>query len=132
MTLTDFLKTIYVKHGRAFPDLDCWGLVRLARAELFGKGLLPSHSDVDPMDKPSLTGAAHEVREQGGFIEVEPRPGAIAAAWRASLCVHVGLVVEADGRLWILETDEGTGPTLTRISAFQSRYTRVIYYDDTN
>lgn len=130
MTIDDFLRTRYVPFGRVAPELDCWGLVRLARVSLFGKPLLPSYSETDPLDKAGLTTAAGEVREQGGFAEVAPRPGAIATAWRARLCVHVGIVVEADGRLWVLETDSGTGPTLTRVNVFETRYTRVIFYDD--
>lgn len=130
MTINDLLKTRYVKYGRIAPDLDCWGLVRLARAELFGRDWLPSYAQTDPQDKSGLTKAAAEVRDQGGFVEVEIRPGAIATAWRAQLCVHVGIVVEADGRLWVLETDEATGPALTRPSMFERRYTQVICYDN--
>lgn len=130
MTIDDFLCTRYVPFGRAMPGLDCWGLVRLARVSLFGRSMLPSYSETDPDDKAGLTTAASEVREQGGFKEVEPRPGVIATGWRARLCVHVGLVVEADGRLWVLETDVDTGPTLTKINAFEARYTRVVFYDD--
>ena len=132
MTIDYFLQTRYVPFGRSAPELDCWGLVRLARVSLFGRSLLPSHVEIDPQDKASLTAAAQAVREQGCFQEVQARPGAIAAAWRARLCVHVGLVVQADGRLWVLETDAGTGPTLTRINTFETRYTRVIFYDDQN
>lgn len=130
MTIDDFLRTRYVPFGRTVPELDCWGLVRLARASLFGRPMLPSYSENDPDDKAGLTMAASEVQEQGGFREVPPSPGAIATGWRARLCVHVGLVVEADGRLWVLETDTGAGPTLTKINAFEVRYTRVIFYDD--
>lgn len=131
MTIDDFLRTRYVKYGRVAPDLDCWGMTRLAKAHLFRGASLPSFDNINPLDKRSLTAAALGVREDGGFVEVEPRPGAIATAWRASLCVHVAIVVESDDRLWILETDEGMGPSLTRINVFEARYTRVIYYDDT-
>ncbi|QFY77829.1 hypothetical protein DUD43_09110 [Alcaligenes faecalis] len=129
MTIDDFLRTRYKPFGRIVPELDCWGLVRLARASLFGRPMLPSYSETDPDDKAGLTMAASEVREQGGFKEVPPSPGAIATGWRARLCVHVGIVIKADGRLWVLETDAGTGPTLTKLNAFEARYTRVIYYD---
>lgn len=125
-----YLETRYVRYGRGPVDLDCWGLVRLARHELFGRAMLPSYAEIDPEDKQALTVAAASVREQGGFVATLPQAGAIATAWRARLCVHVGLVVQADGRPWVLETDEATGPCLSPISAFESRYTRVIYYDD--
>lgn len=130
MTLDDLLKTRYVKYGRGPDEHDCWSLVRVARAELFGREWLPSYVEIDPQDKQGLTKAAAEVRAQGGFVEVDIRPSAIATAWRARLCVHVGIVVEADGRLWVLETDEGTGPGLIRPASFERRYSKVIYYDN--
>ncbi len=125
-----YLATDYVKHGRHYPEYDCYGIVRDARAEMFGRSVLPSYQEIDPADKGRLTAAAFDIRERHEFAEVRARPGAIATAWRAKLCVHVGLVVEADARLWILETDEGIGPSLTRLSTFESRYTRVVYYDN--
>lgn len=128
--INQYLQTRYVKGGRGPFDCDCWGLVRMARAELFGRGWLPSFSQISPDDKGGLTQACEQVRLGGGFIAVRARPGAIATAWAARLCVHVGIVVEADGRLWILETDQGSGPCLTSIPAFEARYTRVVFYDD--
>lgn len=130
MTINELLKSRYVKYGRDYPCLDCYGLVRLAKAELFGGSEMPFFTNIDPMDKRRLTEATIDVRDQGEFQEVCLRVGAIATAWRGSLCVHVGIVVEVDGRLWILETDIGTGPTLTRPSAFLSRFSRVIFYDN--
>lgn len=130
MTIDDFLATNYVKFGRSLPDLDCWGLVRLARVELFNRELLPSYVEIDPSDKRELTTATLNVQAVGEFKEVSMSVGAIATAWRGRLCVHVGIVVECDGRLWVLETDEATGPALTRPQLFESRYTQVIYYDN--
>lgn len=130
MTIDDFLATNYVKFGRSLPDLDCWGLVRLARVELFNRELLPSYVEIDPQDKRELTTATLNVQAVGEFKEVPLTVGAIATAWRGRLCVHVGIVVECDGRLWVLETDETTGPALTRPQLFESRYTKVIYYDN--
>lgn len=125
-----YLASNYVKFGREWPNLDCYGLVRLARVHLFGRPLLPSFVEIDPADKQGLTLAAMSVRDAGGFAPCVIHPGAIATAWRARLCAHVGIAVEVDGRLWVLETDEGVGPVLTRPSVFEGRYTRVIYYDD--
>lgn len=130
MTIDDFLATNYAKFGRCLPDLDCWGLVRLARVELFNRELLPGYVEVDPQDKRELTAATLNVQSVGEFKEISMSAGAIATAWRGRLCVHVGIVVECDGRLWVLETDEATGPALTRPQLFESRYTQVIYYDN--
>lgn len=128
--LDRYLKTRYVRYGRGPVDLDCWGITRLARHELFGKSLLPAFDGICPDDKRSLTEAAITVRDEGGFVPAKAAEGAIATAWRGRLCTHVGIVVRADGRLWVLETDEGTGPCLTPPSTFEARYNKVIYYDD--
>lgn len=128
--INKYLFTRYKKYGRGPDEFDCWGIVRTARAELFGKDLLPSYAEIDPQDKRALTQACEQVRVDHVFNESVAVAGAIATAWRARVCVHVGLVVEADGRLWVLETDVETGPCLTRIDQFEQRYTKVIYYDD--
>lgn len=125
-----YLKTRYVKGGRGPDDIDCYGLVRLARHEMFGLPLLPLYAGVTMDDKLSITNACKDISREQGFVPGFARPGAIATAWRVRLCVHVGLVVDADGRLWVLETDDAAGPRLTPISKFESRYTKVIYYDD--
>lgn len=127
-SLDRFLATRYVKYGRHGGDLDCYGLVRLARHELFGLPLLPLFGDIAPEDKQGLTAACKDVSK--GFSPTMANPAAIATAWRGKLCMHVGLVVEADERLWVLETNEISGPCLTPIPRFESRYTKVIYYDD--
>lgn len=128
--MRQFLRTRYVRGGRGPVDYDCWGLVREARSALFGRASLPVLADARPGELRGITRATEHVIGLLGFVQCGPRPGAIATAWMASLCVHVGLVVEVDGQLRILETDEPTGPCLTAINRFQARYTRVLFYDD--
>lgn len=125
-----FLKTRYLRGGRGPVEYDCYGLVRHARTELFGRSLLPLLSDVLPGDARAITNAHAQVYASGEFRESPVRPGAIAEGWVASLCVHVGIVVEVDGRLMVLETDEPTGPCLTPINRFKTRFTRVLFFDD--
>ncbi len=120
----------YVRGGRVWPDLDCLGLVRLARHEMFGRALMPMCTAAEPGHFREITRAVGEVSGVLDMRECERRPGAVATAWMASLCVHVGIVVEADGRQWVLETDAPTGPCLTPVPVFEKRYSRVIYYDD--
>lgn len=127
-----YLATRYVRGGREWPALDCWGLVRLARAELFGMAMLPLCGDAYPGDMPAITRACQSVAELADLRAGPPCPGAIATAWRARLCVHVGLIVMCDGVLRVLETDLKTGPCLTAIAVFSARYTRVLFYADTH
>lgn len=125
-----FLQTRYVRGGRGPIEYDCWGLVRDARVALFGHALLPALQDARPGELRGITRAVNQIIGLHGFAPCSPRIGAIATAWMASLCVHVGLVVEVDGQLRILETDAPLGPCLTALNRFQARYTRVLFYDD--
>lgn len=124
-----FLDTRYVKGGRGPEEYDCYGLVRAVRHEVFGFPLLPSHSEVDPDDKKTMTTVCHDILDCTGLTETTADEAAIATAWAGLLCVHVGIVVQADGRLWVLETDKPTGPCLTPVRTFEKRYSAVKYYD---
>lgn len=118
----------YVKGGRSLDGLDCWGLVRLMREDL-DKGSLPLFSDVDPLDKRSFTQSSIECISTCDLSLSGISVGAIACGYMGRLCYHVGIVVDVDNRLMILETDEKTGVCLTSISLFESRYSKVVYYD---
>ena len=129
MILADLLKTKYAHQAQSEGEYNCWGLVRLARKELFNRPDLPSHSDINATDKRRLSTAAAEVID-GYLIEIdEPREGAIVAAYQGRLCVHVGIIISVDNRLVVLETDTPTGPVLTRLETFVVRYYIVAFYD---
>lgn len=132
MTLDDLLATKYVRGARGDKECDCYGLVRHARFHLFGKSLLPAHGHIDSMDKVGMTETSAHIIQESDLERCEAKPGAIAAAYSARLCTHVGLIVQVDGRLWVLETDEPTGPCLTPLKRFESRFSRVFFYDDKN
>lgn len=121
-----YLMTPYADGGRGPDTLDCYGLVRLARVELFGLPLLPSHGAVSPLDKRSMTRIADA--ESAGLSKCLPEPGAIAVCWQRGLCMHVGIVVDLDGRMGVLETGSGRGPGWRSIRTFERDYHRVEYY----
>lgn len=128
--INKFLSTKYKKGGRDGEYLDCYGLVRLARVELFGKQLMPILDDAQPANLRSITRAVNAEVDFSGFKESSAIPGSIATAWVGCLCAHVGIVVFVDGMNFILETDEPTGPCLTSIKSFKARYSKVIFYDN--
>lgn len=119
MTLAEIMQIPYSK-------ANCWALVRIAAKELFGI-IYPSYN-CDSYNKRLTTATAEriqrDVRQSGVAIA-----GRAAFAYHGRLCVHTGIVVNADSREWILETDEPTGPVLTSIPDFERRYTRVDYYE---
>lgn len=124
-----YLKTAYRRYGRGPEVFDCWGLVRDARVRLFGKPLLASYGEIGGQMAREMTEAVNQTIHKH-LKPCRPQPGAMAMGWRGRLCIHVGIVVEVDGRNWVLETDSGTGPVLTKIREFESRFLKVTYYDD--
>lgn len=129
-----YLATIYSRYGRGemvdgVRHFDCYGLVREARATMFGKPLLASYGEIGGQMAREMTEAVNDTIQQH-LKPCKPSPGAIAMGWRGRLCLHVGIVVQVDGRPWVLETDSATGPVLTKIRDFESRFLKVTYYDD--
>ena len=108
--------------------LDCWGLVREARHLHLGKRLLPSWANVRNT-MPKLFTRAYQA-EATSMDKCNPEPGAIAAVFRGSLMVHVGLVLELDGRLCVLEINPKSGARIRTVKDFEAPYLRVIYYRD--
>ena len=96
---------------------------------MFGLPLLPLYGGINADDKRSLTKAASETIASH-LKECDLRIGAIAACYRVSLCVHVGIVVEIDGRLCIAEIGAKTGFRIVAVERFEASYTKVRYYID--
>lgn len=120
-----YLYAHYVDCGRELPGVDCWGLVLLVRREL---GLPELEQNlVSGKDAKGFTKA---YRRQIEALETcEPEPGAIAAAFRGTLCLHVAVVLEIEGRLGVLEITE-SGSRWMRVTAFEQKYGKVVYYRD--
>lgn len=113
------------RDGMDWPYLNCWGLVRLASKELFGKTL--PKTECSPYDKRAMTRAYDELVAKPMRL-TDPVAGAIAIIWRGRLCVHVGLVVTIDNRLAVLDIDKGIPPRVSWVADFERRYLRVEYY----
>ena len=99
------------------------------RVNLFGLPLLPLHGGIHADDKRELSKAAKSTVDSH-LIESKIQIGAISAAYRASLCVHVGIVIEVDGRPHIAEIGSKTGFRTLSVERFEAAYTKVRYYID--
>jgi hypothetical protein len=111
------------------PLFNCWSLVVDMRVNLFGFPLLPLHGGIHADDKRELSKAAKSTIDSH-LIESKIQIGAIAAAYRASLCVHVGIVIEIDGKPHIAEIGSKTGFRIISVERFEASYTKVRYYID--
>ena len=130
-TVNDFLQVPYVDGGRDWSGFDCWGCVRMARAELFGKSLMNAFGHVIPNRQQhhyqAMTDVFNQFKHQ--YQEVEPRPGAIAGCFKKGLLLHVGIVVNNNGRLAVLHTN-ASGPKLESLKSFNRLSLDVRYFDD--
>lgn len=124
--LKPYLAARYQPGGRGPAVFDCWGLVRAVRHEVFGLPLLPSWGEIDPDDKRRLTHAC--ATEAKRFTPGAPAVASIATVWRGSLCIHVGIVVEINSRLAVLETGKRIGTRWLHLDDFEAQYLKVIYY----
>lgn len=117
--------------GMTYPHLNCWGLVRHARAELYGLPMLPAF-DIPSTDVRQVTRAAEHVIDSC-LVELGaaalPEAGDVAAVWRGRLCVHVALVIQLDGRRAALEASEH-GVRWRWLPDWVRRQTGVSYYRD--
>lgn len=127
MTLNQFLSAPYREGARGPLAFDCWGLCIHVRHQVFGLPMLPSLGSVGKGMIRENTVAYRYLRK--GMDECAPQPGAIAAVLRGELCLHVGVVVEVEGRLKVLDTNPG-GPRLSIIQDFRDAYPRVVFYRD--
>lgn len=128
MTLNDLMASTYKDGGRGPVEFDCWGIVRTARHELYGLPLLPSWGEITRHHVKAFSEAATDTAKT--LTECRPKPGAIAAVFRANLCTHVGLVVEVEGQLRVLSTSMVKGAYLSRVRDFEARGYRVVYYSE--
>jgi len=121
-------KAKYLDGGRGPIQYDCWGLVREARHLHCGMRLLPSWGEIRNTQPKAFTKAYRAEAES--MTECGPEHGAIAAVFIGELCVHVALVVEDKGRLWVLEINPKKGVNVSRVVDFEAQYLRVVYYRD--
>lgn len=126
-SLNDYSFIPYVENGRDEKGLDCWGLVRCVWRDVFSNGELPLLSGVAESTAANMTRQFKSI--EPSFVESEFDEEMIACAFVGGVFVHVGIVVYADYRLWIMETDKNTGVTLTQRRDFEKRYSSVRYYE---
>lgn len=123
-----YLSATYVDGSRGPTHYDCWGLVREVRHKFCGKSLLPSWGHVRQDHAREFTRAYTD--ESANLRPCGPEHGAIASAFRGRICVHVAVVVELNGELFVLEMTQATGARIMRVPDFERQYLKVTYHND--
>lgn len=129
INIEKYLLVPYLDAGRTAKGYDCWGQMLAVRAEL-GCRPLPT---LDSVTRHTVQAMGSEYRSVSATLEpCEPEVGSIAAVFKGRAFVHVGVVVDIDGRLGVLETNQATGPRWMRVPQFLDTYYKVIFYRDRN
>lgn len=109
-------------------EYDCWSLVREVRHLHYGRALLPSWGHVrHSMPREFTKAYEHEARN---MVACEPIAGAIAAAFRGRVMVHVGVIIDIGEGLQVLDINPIRGARRLSVGEFVRQFSRVIFYDD--
>lgn len=118
-----FLKCEYLEGGREYPLYDCYGIV-IAVREYLGLSELPPYSEIRK-GKGMDDAVAAEIPN---YKTCAPQVGAIAVCWHGPMARHIGIVVELDGTLRVLDINPRKNVTLQTLPVFERRFRRVEYY----
>ncbi|HHG7051207.1 TPA: nitrite transporter, partial [Klebsiella pneumoniae] len=114
----------WLKGGRVYPQLDCFGIVNEIRRDLG----LPEWPDFAGVTKEG-GGLDREARKLMLTLKrCEPCEGAGVACYSGSTVSHVGIVVMLDNQLQVAECNPGSGVTFLPLSRFIRRFNRVEFW----
>ncbi|MCK6678241.1 nitrite transporter [Enterobacter asburiae] len=119
-----YLSVRWQMGGRAFPVLDCYGVIHEVRRDL-GLPEWPVFEGVIN-EGCQMNDAADAFRHN--VQKCEPEPGAVAACYTAGLITHLGIVVEVNGGLLVLECNPRRNVTLLPVPRFRRQYVKVEFY----
>lgn len=126
LDLERYMNSRYVNGGRVWPNWDCYGMTRQGFIDWYGLAL----PMLDGLDARSAVGKSrhHETITAAYLQPAEPAHGVLVAQVVGRVCQHVGLVIELAGNLYVMETDEPTGPRIISLSEFVEERIYVRYY----
>jgi hypothetical protein len=119
---------VYVDGGRGPIEYDCWGLVREVRAKHLGLSKLPIYGALRNNDPRSFTKAY--LSESSKLRQCAPEHGAIAAVMIGKVCAHVGVVLDIDGTLMVLEINPEKSARVVRLNTWLLDHVWVTFHND--
>lgn len=119
-----YLSVTWMKGGRTYPELDCFGIINEIRRDLE----LPPWPDFAGVTKDE-GGLDREARNfMKSLSRCEPCVGAGVACYSGSTVTHVGIVVLLDGQLQVAECNPGANVTFLPLARFIRRFNRVEFW----
>lgn len=114
----------WLKGGRVYPRLDCFGIVNEIRRDLG----LSEWPDFTGVTKDSA-GLDREARKLMLRLErCEPCEGAGVACYSGSTVTHVGVVVMMDNQLQVAECNPGSNVSFMPVWRFKRRFIKVEFW----
>lgn len=114
----------WLKGGRTYPQLDCFGIVNEIRSDL-GLPLWPDFAGVTKDDG----GLNREARKlMRSLKRCDPCEGAGVACYSGTMVTHVAVVVNIDGQLHVAECNPGTNVTFLPLARFSRRFVKVEFW----
>ncbi|EDR0879101.1 nitrite transporter [Salmonella enterica] len=114
----------WLKGGRVYPELDCFGIVNEVRRDL-GLQIWPDFAGVTKDDN----GLDREARNLMLTLQhCEPCEGAGVACYSGSTVTHVGVVVNLNGRLYVAECNPESNVSFTLVAQFIRRFVKVEFW----
>lgn len=114
----------WLKGGRTYPALDCFGIVNEIRRDL----ALPQWPEFSGVTKDD-NGLDREARTLMKSLQrCEPHPGAGVACYSGCVVTHVGIIVEIDGDLHVAECNPKTNVTFLPLERFKRRFIKVEFW----
>lgn len=114
----------WLKGGRLYPQLDCFGIVNEIRRDL-GLAPWPEFAGVTK-DDGGLDRKARGL--MADLTRCEPTIGAGIACYSGSMVTHVAIVVSIGGALHAAECNPRANVSFLPLSRFERRFVRVEYY----
>ena len=119
-----YLSVTWLKGGRAYPALDCFGIVNEIRRDLG----LPEWPDFAGITKDE-GGLDREARKLMCTLRKgDPRVGSGVACYSGSTVTHVGVVVDINGQLHVAECNPGKNVSFIPLSRFKRRFVKVEFW----
>ncbi|HAU5603680.1 TPA: nitrite transporter [Citrobacter koseri] len=119
-----YLSVRWLKGGRTYPELDCFGIVNEVRRDLG----LPEWPDFAGVTKDG-GGLNREARKLMLSLQrCEPCEGAGVACYSGSTVTHVGVVVVLNGRLHVAECNPKSNVSFTPVAQFVRRFVKVEFW----
>lgn len=119
-----YLSVIWLKGGRVYPELDCFGIVNEVRRDL-GLAEWPDFAGITK-DEGGLDREARKLMM--ALRKCEPCVGAGVACYSGSTVAHVGVVVEIAGQMHVAECNPGKNVSFIPLSRFKRRFVKVEFW----